>query len=483
MLMNDHIHILLIEDEEYDVTRVRRTIAPFTENIHIDKVVAEGQEALTWLNVNSNRVDVVIMDFQIAGALNGEMLIRRIKEVRPELQIIVITKMTVNISDFDFANRLLEAGAMWYCTKYPGDIESYIYQPTDFILSILNAYHKKKLEQDKNQSRRKLVDNINQKLQDKPFIGASAAIEKLRQQVRKVADSDSNVLIYGESGTGKELVANHIHYLSSRKLEQLVTINCGSLPNDLIESELFGYERGAFTGAQKQKAGLFEIADKGSIFLDEIGELPLNAQVKLLRVLQEGELDKIGRTERIRVDTRVIAATNRQLRQLVEQKSFREDLFYRLNVITIQIPPLRERAEDIPAYLNFFMKKFSTSMKVAVPEITSRGLNYLMNYHWPGNIRQLQNVIQRLLFMTEALVDEEQVVEALGTVITSRQPGNFGLPQTAAEIREWKETEKTYRKAYFQKVRSLAGSDAEAARMLGLAPPNFHRMCRELGMK
>lgn len=260
------INILLIEDEAYDVRRIRNTLKPFAERLVIRDVTSDGHSALELLQNHKNRYDVVIMDFQIAGSLSGENLIRRIKQIDPALQIIVVTKMTVNITDFDFANRLLEAGAMWYCTKYPGDIEDYIYQPTDFILSIFNAFEKKRLQKEQQRSSKKLAQNIEDILQAKQIIGKSKEIENLRQQIQKCAESDTTVLIRGFSGTGKELVAANIHYRSHRRFEKFVAINCGSLPQDLIESELFGYEKGAFTGAQEKKLGLFEVANKGTVF-------------------------------------------------------------------------------------------------------------------------------------------------------------------------------------------------------------------------
>ncbi|MCB0315797.1 MAG: sigma-54-dependent Fis family transcriptional regulator, partial [Calditrichaeota bacterium] len=305
MLYNRKIHVLLIEDEEYDVRRVQNTLKPFAERIILRDITSDGHSALELLQAHKGQYEVVIMDFQIAGSLTGEELILRMKAVDPALQIIVITKRTINITDFDFANRLLEAGAMWYCTKYPGDIEAYIYQPTDFILSIFNAAEKRRLELEQQRSNRKLSQNVEDILREKRIIGESEVVQKLKQQIAMCANNDAIVLIRGLSGTGKELVAANIHYQSRRRLEKFVAINCGSLPQDLIESELFGFEKGAFTGAQERKKGLFEIADNGTLFLDEIAEMPLSAQVKLLRVIQEGEIDKIERTEKVKVHVRV----------------------------------------------------------------------------------------------------------------------------------------------------------------------------------
>ena len=484
MKLDQKINLLLIEDEDYDVKRVERTLAPFREQIVIKKVVPDGQSALQTLESNKGLFDVVIMDYQLAGGISGEALIRRIKEIDNSLQIIVITKMTVNITDFDFANRLLEAGAMWYCTKYPGDIEEFIYQPTDFILNILNAYEKRVLVKKEKRSKQKLKQTIEGLLAQKVLIGKSEAMRNLRERIQKVARQDATVLITGESGTGKELVATHLHYLSDRRFEKFMVINCGSLPQELIESELFGFEKGSFTGANNKKAGLFEAANHGTVFLDEVGELPLSAQVKLLRVLQEGEIDKIGRTDKIKVDVRVIAATNKNLLQSIKEKTFREDLFFRLNVITLHIPPLRERPEDIPDLLQYYLGHFSSEMGLEPPEITEEAMRYLQAFEWPGNVRQLQNVVQRLLFNTNGFADLKDIKEALGLFAADGDESPEDRFRWDKEnIIPWREMERNLKRSYFQFVRRQVASDAEAARDLGLAPPNFYRMCKELGIK
>lgn len=485
MIFLNKINLLVIEDEEYDLGRIKRTIEPFKDRLIIKKIVADGQSALQALEKNPRDFDVVIMDYQIVGGISGETLIHRIKKIDYAIQIIVITKMTINITDYHFANRLIEAGAMWYCTKYPADIEDFIYQPTDFILSILNAYHKKQLELEKYHSNKKLSANIKEILDRKVIIGESPPIKELRQQIEKLAAQDTTVLIFGESGTGKELVATHIHYLSKRKLEKFVVINSGSLPNELIESELFGFEKGSFTGAHSSKLGLFEVADQGSIFLDEIGELPPSAQVKLLRVLQDGEIDKIGRTERLKVNVRIIAATNKNLYEELKAKRFREDLFYRLNVATIQVPSLRERKEDIPLLVDFFLKHYSQEMSVDLPLVNDEALHVLTNHDWPGNVRQLQNVLQRLLFLADSIIEAEHIHKALsraGLSSTSALDNNEELWRADA-ILPWREMEKHIKQKYFRFVRENTKSDAEAARKLGLAPPNYYRMCKELGLK
>lgn len=481
----DKIKILLIEDEDFDVRRIKRTIKPFENRVSIQEVVSDGSDAVELLRTNSRRFDVVIMDFQISGGLMGEQLIKQIKSIDPTLQIIVVTKMTINMTDFNFANSLLEAGAMWYCTKYPGDIEDYIYQPTDFILNIFNAYEKRKLEKERLRSNQKLQKTIDDLLEKKKIIGTSTAMKKLHEQIDHCANIDGPVLIQGASGTGKELVASHIHHLSNRKFENFVPINCGSLPESLIESELFGFEKGSFTGAISTKPGLFEIANKGTVFLDEISELPSPAQATLLRVLQEGEIDKIGRTKKVKVNVRIISATNRDLSTEVEENRFREDLFYRLNVFTIYVPSLSERKEDIPLLIEHYLDIFGNRMECSKPVFDEAALDYLTGYAWPGNVRQLQNVVQRILFLNEDRITREHVVLALG-LRPKEKTGN------KADFQGWfnqenvlplREIERQFRTKYFEFIRKISNSDADAARLLGLAPPNYHRMCKELGLK
>ncbi|MCX6136174.1 MAG: sigma-54 dependent transcriptional regulator [Ignavibacteriales bacterium] len=479
------ISLLLIEDEEFDVRRVRNTLAPLGDRIRIRDVVSNGRLAVDLLAKNPDAYDVVIMDFQIAGGLMGERLIHELKKIDPSLQIMVITKMTVNISDYQFATTLLQAGAFWYCTKYPGDIEDYIYQPTDFLLGIMNGYQRRVMEKERQTSRRKLLRNIEEVLAQKTLIGVSASIKELRQQIELCAANDAPVLISGFSGTGKEIVAYNIHYRSNRKFDNFVPVNCGSLPSELIESELFGYEKGAFTGANARKQGLFEIADNGTLFLDEISELPFPAQVKLLRVIQDGEIEKIGRTSKVRVNVRIIAATNKDLEEEMKQKRFREDLYYRLNVVPLHAAPLSERRDDIPILMEHFLKIFSLEMSRPVPDVTSEAGTAFAAHPWPGNVRELKNVAYRLLYAGDQLITPVEARKALGTSESlSASSGtdmiNFGMP---GEIIPWRQMEKKMREKYFIYVRKHSASDAEAAKRLGLAPSNYHRMCKELGLK
>lgn len=480
----NNIKILLIEDEEYDVRRVKNTLSLIEGAFRIMDVVSNGSDALELLKKNPDNYDIVIMDYQIAGGLKGQELVREIKHYTPMIQVIVITKHTINITDFDFANVLLEAGAYWYCTKYPGDIEDYIYQPTDFIVSLFNAYGKKELEKSSYKSNKKLRQNIQDILNKKVIIGSSRFTQKLHSNIEKLARSEINVLINGNSGTGKELVATNIHYKSDRRFENFVPINCGSIPNDLIESELFGYEKGAFTGANTKKAGLFEVADNGTIFLDEIAELPPSAQVKLLRVLQEGEIEKLGRTQKIHVNVRIIAATNKKLEEEVRAGRFREDLYYRLNVVPVYILPLRERKEDIDDLIDYYLDFYCRDMGVAKPVLTKDAQKYLVNYDWPGNVRELKNLIQRLLFFYSGEITLEDVQSSMLKRAFQQEDLPYAVSfKNQDGILPLREIEKEFRVKYINYVRENSSSDAEAAKKMGIAPPNLHRMLKELGIK
>lgn len=478
------INILLVEDEDFDVKRIQNTINYYETRIKVLNTVSNGKAALELIENYPDKFDVVILDYQISGGLKGEELITRIKELDPFIQIIVITKMTINITDYNFANNLIKAGAYWYGTKYPGNIEEYIYQPTDFILSIFNAYEKKKLEKHKLRSDSKLRQNITNLLEVKKIIGESKPIVQLKENIEKYAKSDVSVLITGPSGTGKELVAWNIHLKSKRKYENFVPINCGSIPSELIESELFGYEKGSFTGANSNKAGLFEIANNGTIFLDEVAELPLSAQVKLLRVIQEGEIEKIGRTEKVLVNVRIIAASNKNLANEVNNNRLREDLYYRLNVVPLDIVPLRQRGEDIILLFEYFLQFFSQDLGVDVPKVEEKAKEILLNYKWPGNVRELRNVVQRLILNSDGVIRAKDISDPmiLRNHIIMKEETNFE-DMHQGQVLPLKEMERVFRKKYFTYVRSISNSDSSAAEKLGLAPSNYYRMCKELGIK
>ena len=330
--------------------------------------------------LDSALYDVIVTDIRMPN-INGIEVLRHAHKVSPDSAVILITA----VDDFEAAVEAVKAGgATDYIRKSPGMVD-------EVKLAIRRALEKVNLSRQnfafkRDAATRNSLDNI---------VGASAAMEKLKQTIRTVASTQSTVLIYGESGTGKELVARAVHSCSPRAAEPFVSINCGAFPETLLESELFGYVKGAFTGANQNKRGLFEVANGGTIFLDEIGEMDLTMQVKLLRVLQERCVRPVGGSDEIAIDVRVIAATNRDLERQVADSTFREDLYYRLSVIPVTVPPLRERPEDLPLLVNHFLRKYAPAAKKSIVRVVPDSLAALANYDWPGNVRQLENAIER----------------------------------------------------------------------------------------
>ena len=344
------------------------------------ETVNSGEAGLRKLD--SALFDVVITDIRMPN-VNGIEVLRHAHKVSPDSAVILITA----VDDYDAAVEAVKAGgAADYIRKSPGMVD-------EVKLAIRRVLERAALSRQnyafkRDAATRNSLDNI---------IGVSQAMEKLKQTIRTVASTQSTVLIYGESGTGKELVARAVHICSPRAADPFVSINCGAFPETLLESELFGYVKGAFTGANQNKRGLFEVADGGTIFLDEIGEMNLTMQVKLLRVLQERCVRPVGGTDEIPIDVRVIAATNRDLERQVVENTFREDLYYRLNVIPVTVPPLRDRREDIPLLVNHFVKKYAGAAGRNIAHVAADSLASLAQYHWPGNVRQLENTIERAI--------------------------------------------------------------------------------------
>ena len=324
--------------------------------------------------------DVVVTDIKMPN-INGIEVLKYAHQLSPDSAVILITA----VDDYEAAVEAVKAGgATDYIRKGPSLVD-------EIKLGLRRALEKVALSRQnfalkRDAATRNSLDNI---------IGVSPTMAKLKQTIRTVASTQSTVLVYGESGTGKELVARAVHTCSPRATESFVSINCGAFPETLLESELFGYVKGAFTGANQNKRGLFEVADGGTIFLDEIGEMTLSMQVKLLRVLQERCLRPVGGTGEIAIDVRVIAATNRNLEKQVTENTFREDLYYRLSVIPITVPPLRERREDLPLLVNHFLKKYAPAAGKGIARVNTESLAALGTYEWPGNVRQLENTIER----------------------------------------------------------------------------------------
>src|SRR5437899_127766 len=362
--------------------------------------------------------DVIVTDIKMPK-IDGIEVLRYAHQISPDSAVILITA----VDDYEAAVEAVKAGgATDYIRKSPGLVD-------EIKLAINRALEKVALSKQnfvlrRDAATRNSLDNI---------IGVSPAMEKLKQTIRTVATTSSTVLIHGESGTGKELVARAVHVCSPRATEAFVSVNCGAFPETLLESELFGYLKGAFTGANQNKRGLFEVADSGTIFLDEISEMTLAMQVKLLRVLQERTVRPVGSTSEISIDVRVIAATNRDLDKAVAENLFREDLYYRLNVIPIRVPPLQERREDIPLLVNHFLKKYASAAGRSILRVHKASLDTLCGYEWPGNVRQLENTVERAvaLEMTDEL-HVELPAERPKARAAAAGVGAAGLPEVAS---------------------------------------------------
>lgn len=365
--------ILVVDDEEI----VRQSLLAWFKEDGYEVDTAENADAALKL-FEKGKYSLILLDIKMPG-MSGMDLLVKLKEYDPDSIIILITAY----ASVSSAVKALKSGAYDYITK-PID-------PDELSHIVEKALYQKDLEHENV----KLKESIDEITKPDNLIGESHQMKEIYSLINTVAQTDTTVLILGESGTGKELVAKAIHLNSKRKYFPLVTVNCGALPESLLESELFGHEKGAFTGAHYRRKGKFEMANGGTIFLDEIGTISNKVQVELLRVIETKQFTRVGGSETITSDFRVIAATNENLEELVKEGKFREDLYYRLNVFTIHIPPLRERIEDIPLLANYFLKKFTTSMNKKVTGISDEAMSFLMKYKWHGNVRELENAIER----------------------------------------------------------------------------------------
>jgi len=373
--MTQAVHVLVVDDE----VNIRNALVTLLEKKGYRVWgVGTGEEALEHLE--EARTDLVITDVRMPG-IGGMEFLRRLKDKWPETEVLVMTAF----GSIDTAVAAMRLGAYDYLTK-PIDRER-------FAVVVEKALDRHALASENKQLR----DRLETKARFDQLVGGSEPMQRIYGLVKMVATSDVTVLLTGESGTGKELVARAIHHKSPRADGPFITVNCGALPDTLFESELFGYEKGAFTGAITTKIGRFELADGGTLLLDEIGELSLKAQVDFLRVLETKEFRRLGGTKVVNVDARIIAATNRNLSEAVKQGDFREDLFYRLNVVPIKLPPLRERGEDIPLLVETFLPEFCAQHHRAPKEVSREVMRLLRLYAWPGNIRQLRNLLERLV--------------------------------------------------------------------------------------
>ena len=444
------IKVLIVDDEKNMCDACRKALERIGFNV---KTTLDSLDALRILQDES--FDIIICDVKLPR-MDGIELLQKIKEINSNTIVIMITAF----ADVETAVKSIKLGAYEYICK-PFNPEQ--------IRVIVNKALKQKMLIDENIYLKRTVKGFY--LQD-VVIGKSKEMLDAFKLVKKVSNSDSNILILGETGVGKEVVARMIHFDNKRKDNPFVIVNCAAIPDNLFESELFGHKKGAFTGAEFDRNGSFEIAHNGTIFLDEIGEMPLNMQAKILRVIENGEFKKVGSEEMIRVDVRIIAATNKILENEVSKGKFREDLFYRLNVVQIHIPPLRARKEDIPIFANRFLLIYNKELKKDIKGFSDDAMQFMRSYRWPGNIRELKNSIERAVLLTDEY-------------IIRRSDFSQKALKEEPEIKDLTSTDKIptlhdMELDYIKKVIRLCdGNKAKAARHLGITPVTIWRKSKE----
>ncbi|WP_202708620.1 sigma-54-dependent transcriptional regulator [Sporosalibacterium faouarense] len=431
-------NILIADDEKNMIWAIKRALKD--ENYSIFSA-ADGEEAVK--QVKSKNLQLVLLDLRMPK-MDGMEALKEIKKINADLPVIMITAH----GTMESAVEAMKIGALDYISK-PFDVD-------ELKIQIRKAIDVGDMSRQ--------IEFLTEELQNatgKIIIGDSHKMKEILEMVNRVSKSNATILITGESGTGKELIANAIHYSSDRSNKPYIKVNCGALPEGLLESELFGHEKGAFTGAIERKIGRFERADEGTIFLDEIGEISLAMQVKLLRVLQEKEIERVGGTETIKIDTRVIAATNKDLLEMVEKGEFREDLYYRLNVIPIELPPLRERKEDIVSLVDYFLDKYCKEIGRNKMEISKNALDYLIDYKWKGNIRELENIIERLVILNQKGKIEK--TDLPKDILYQEQANtDFTLPTEGINLEEVEQS------LIRQALESTDYNQSKAAKLLGI---------------
>jgi two-component system, NtrC family, nitrogen regulation response regulator NtrX len=376
---------ILVIDDEKAIRKALNEILTF-EGFKVDEA-ADGAEGAK--KIEDNTYDCILCDIKMPK-MDGIEVLQRAQEIKPDVPFIVIS----GHGNIDTAVEAVKKGAFDYISK-PPDLNR-------LLITVRNAMDKKSLVAETKQLRKKITKGAE-------MIGESEPMKKIQETIEKVARTDARVLITGENGSGKELVARKIHELSNRSNAPLIEVNCAAIPSELIESELFGHEKGSFTSAIKQRIGKFEQASGGTLFMDEIGDMSLDAQAKVLRALQEGKITRVGGEKEIKVDVRVIAATNKNLMEEVEAKRFRIDLYHRLGVILIHVPSLNERRDDIPMLVNHFIKEISEEYKQPAKEIDKEAVKSLQDYDWTGNIRELRNVVERLIILSDKNITKKDI--------------------------------------------------------------------------
>jgi len=451
--MSDVPQTVLVVDDDHDMRALLRDV--LEEHGYKVTLAQNGQEALK--NLREGEYPVVLTDLRMKG-IQGIELLAEIKRSFPDTNVVLMTAF----GSVETALEAMKQGASDYLMKPVKN--------DDLLRVTERSFREALLRSEINRLRRE----VNKEYSFSQILGKSKPMREIFDLIRRVADSPTNILITGESGTGKELVAKALHYNSERKDAAFVAVNCAAIPEQLLESELFGHMRGAFTDAKVDKRGLFEEAAKGTLFLDEISELPLMLQAKLLRAIQEKEIRRLGANRPIAVDTRLIAATNLNLSEEIKAKRFREDLYYRLNVIEMRLPPLRERREDIPLLVDAFLKKFGQARGKDVKGMSESTLAFLIDYAWPGNVRELENVIERAVTLSRG--DKIVPDDLPGTIQGSRGDRRV-LDEAAEKMHPLHEIEKEYIKKILEK---MGGNKYQAAQVLGIDRKTLYRKLGEM---
>ncbi|HUY27049.1 MAG TPA: sigma-54 dependent transcriptional regulator [Candidatus Binataceae bacterium] len=455
--------VLVVEDNDLERQITAETLRE--EGFAVEEA-AVGKRAMELLALS--RFDVVLTDLMMPG-MSGDELLAKVHVSYPSAQVVVLTAH----GTIDSAVQAMKNGAFYYLAK-PTDRET-------LVMTVAKAAELASLQQENQLLKRKLEG----KFEIEGIIGQDPAIQEVIRMMRKVSPSNSTVLIQGESGTGKEVVARGIHRLSPRAQRQFVAINCSAIPDTLIENEFFGHERGAFTGATERKQGLFETADKSTLFLDEIADLPQGLQAKILRVLQEREVRRVGGNESFHIDVRLVAATNKSLAEEVAEERFREDLYYRINVVTITLPPLRDRRGDIPLLANHALAKFGHLAESRVKEISREAMEVLLDYAWPGNVRQLESAIERAILLCEGdtVMPRDLPQEVLSRKTLAR-PGERAARGDGFDIpSEGMNFENFERDLILQAMEKNEWVIAKAAKMLGMSYRTLQYRLDKFGLK
>ncbi len=446
--------VLIVDDEQ----SILQTLSGLLSDEGFDvSTAANGYEALKIIDTESP--DLVLLDIWMPG-IDGIETLKEIKKDNPHIQVIIIT----GHGTIETAVRATKLGAFDLIEK-PLSIDK-------IIVAINNALNFRRLEEENKYLRKKTLEknSIN---------GNSLGTIELKKNIAAAAPTDSYILIKGENGTGKELVARTIHQLSPRADQPLIDVNCAAIPDELIESELFGHEKGAFSAALTKKIGKFELANNGTIFLDEIGDMSLMTQAKILRVLQEQKIQRVGGSRTIRVNVRVIAASNKNLEQEIENGSFREDLYYRLNVIPIEVPPLRHRIDDIPELVDNFLNEFANQNRSKPKTITPSALKILGSYSWPGNVRELKNLIERLVIMVDKNVIDEEDIPASYNLAVCHETSSMG--SELLQIGRFKEARKEFEKEFIkQKLTENENNIAKTAKAIGVGRSYLYKKIKNL---